>query len=306
MARIEDPQLAEGYRQARDLTRAHGTTYYWGAVFLPRAQRRDVYGLYALCRLADDIVDEPEDVTGHGLDSSGTPAERLARFERRFADDLAAGGSEIPIFAAIVDTARRLDLDPSCYDRFFGAMHLDLTRTSWASWPELRDVYMEGSAAVIGEMMLPVLRPRDHAAALGPARSLGLAFQLTNFLRDVGEDLERGRVYLPADELAAHGADPWLRRVTPEWRTFMAAQIKRNRELFCEAQSGLIHLPPTSRRCVGAALAMYSRILALIEEADYDVFSTRHRVPPLVKARVAARVVATGRAGIATPVEVTR
>lgn len=161
-ALVTDPEalLTHGYRQARDITRMHGTTYYWGTLFLPPQQRRDVYGLYALCRLADDIVDEPEEATGHGLDASLPPGERLAQFEQRFQADLAAGRSDDPLFAAIVDTARRLDLDSGCYDRFFGAMQLDLVRTSWASWPQLRDEYMEGSAAVIGEMMLPVLRPR--------------------------------------------------------------------------------------------------------------------------------------------------
>ena len=303
-ALVTDPEalLAHGYRQARDITRAHGTTYYWGTLFLPPQQRRDVYGLYALCRLADDIVDEPEKATGHGLDASLQPGERLAQFEQRFQADLAAGRSDDPLFAAIVDTARRLDLDSGCYDRFFGAMQLDLVRTSWASWPQLRDEYMEGSAAVIGEMMLPVLRPRSREAAFAPARALGLAFQLTNFLRDVGEDLERGRVYLPADELAAHGADPWLRRVTPQWRSFMAEQIARNRALFHDAEAGLPHLPASSRRCVGAALAMYSRILCLIEAADYDVFSTRHRVSAARKSAIAGAVVVTGRARTAAPV----
>ena len=173
---MTDPEalLTHGYRQARDITRMHGTTYYWGTLFLPPQQRRDVYGLYALCRLADDIVDEPEEATGHGLDASLPPGERLAQFEQRFQADLAAGRSDDPLFAAIVDTARRLDLDSGCYDRFFGAMQLDLVRTSWASWPQLRDEYMEGSAAVIGEMMLPVLRPRSgpRAGARVPADEL--------------------------------------------------------------------------------------------------------------------------------------
>jgi len=153
---------------------------------------------------------------------------------------------------------------------------------------------MEGSAAVIGELMLPVLEPQDREAAFGPSRSLGLAFQLTNFLRDVGEDLDRGRVYLPADELAAAGADPWERRVTPAWRAFMAGQLARNRELYADAQRGLPHLPPASRRCVGAALALYARILDRIEEADYDVFSGRIRVPDVEKLGVALRTLVFG------------
>jgi phytoene synthase len=152
---------------------------------------------------------------------------------------------------------------------------------------------MEGSAAVIGEMMLPVLEPYSPAARQ-PARALGNAFQLTNFLRDVGEDLDRGRVYLPQDDLARHGADPWLRRVTPEWRTFMAEQVARNRELYAAAVPGLALLPPASRRCVTTALILYSRILDRIEAADYDVFNGRHRVPGSEKLGVALRTVLLG------------
>ena len=291
-----------GPRLAQQLTREYGTTYYWGTVFLPKHRREDVYAIYALCRLADDIVDEPDgpERIDLAVPVDATPSERLAAFVARFFRAYAAGTDEHPLMCTIVEATHRLGLPRDCFDRFFAAMALDLTRSSWPSWAELRDGYMEGSAAVIGEMMLPVLEPRTPEARQ-PARALGLAFQLTNFIRDVGEDLDRGRVYLPADELAAAGADPWLRRVTPQWRTFLATQIERNRELYREAEQGLAMLPPSSARCVGAALAMYSAILGRIEQADYDVFSTRARVPGAAKAAIAARVCATGTARTAAP-----
>lgn len=273
--------LEAGYRRAARLTRAHGTTYFWGALLLPPERRRHVYAVYALCRLADDIVDEPE-ARLEGVPDLGSPRERLAAFRALFEDALASG-SEEPVLAAVVDTVRRAGIDPECFDRFFGAMALDLEVDRWPSWPALRDGYMEGSAAVIGEMMLPVLEPYSPAAE-HPARALGLAFQLTNFLRDVDEDLDRGRVYLPADELAAAGADPSLRAVTPAWREFMAGQVERNRALYREAEEGLPLLPDASRRCVGTALVLYSRILDRIEDAGYDVFSGRIRVPAPEKA----------------------
>ncbi|MBI4901166.1 MAG: phytoene/squalene synthase family protein [Actinobacteria bacterium] len=281
-----------GYRRCAALTRAYGTTYYWGALLLPKRQRRDVYAVYALCRLADDIVDEPDKVA-LSVPMDGTDAERLAAFRAHFFAALRRGTSDDPVMAAVVRSIKRRGTDPDCFERFFDAMALDLTRTSWASWEELRDGYMEGSAAVIGEMMLPVLQPYS-AAAKTPARALGNAFQLTNFLRDVGEDLDRGRVYLPQDDLARHGADPWLRRVTPEWRAFMAEQVDRNRGLYAEAVPGLDLLPPASRRCVATALVLYSRILDRIEEADYDVFSTRLRVPGWEKLAVAIRTLVAG------------
>ncbi len=156
---------------------------------------------------------------------------------------------------------------------------------------------MEGSAAVIGEMMLPVLEPTSPAA-YRPARSFGLAFQLTNFLRDVAEDLARGRVYLPTEDLRRFGVDlPELvrtRKVTPAWRALMAFEIARNRELYAIADEGLAYLPGRSNRCVGAARVLYAQILDRIEAADYDVFSHRIRVPTWRKALTAARIMITG------------
>jgi phytoene synthase len=291
--------LEAGYRRCAELTRAYGTTYYWGALLLPKRQRRDVYAVYALCRLADDIVDEPDKVD-LSVPMTGTEAERLTAFRGLFFDAIARGTSDEPVMAAVADSITRRGTDPECFHRFFDAMALDLSRTTWSTWEELRTGYMEGSAAVIGEMMLPVLEPYSPAARQ-PARALGNAFQLTNFLRDVGEDLDRGRVYLPQDDLARHGADPWLRRVTPEWRSFMKEQIARNRELYAAAVPGLALLPPASRRCVATALILYSRILDRIEAADYDVFNGRHRVPGAEKLGVALRTVLLGPPQLSFP-----
>jgi 15-cis-phytoene synthase len=284
--------LETGYRRCGELTRQYGTTYYWGARLLPPAQRRDVFTVYALCRLADDIVDEPERVD-LAVPQQGTPAERLTAFRDQFFQALAQGTSDEPVMAAIVDSIGRRGTDPECFERFFAAMAADLDRTTWETWDELREVYMEGSAAVIGEMMLPVLEPYTPEAK-GPARALGNAFQLTNFLRDVSEDLDRGRVYLPQADLRRHHADPWLREVTPQWRAMMAEQIARNRALYAEGQRGLAMLPPASRRCVGTALVLYSRILDRIERADHDVFSGRIRVPDSEKVRVLVRSLVVG------------
>ena len=142
-------------------------------------------------------------------------------------------------------------------------------------------------------MMLPVLRPTSPAAR-EPARALGLAFQLTNFLRDIGEDLDRGRVYVPQEDLRRFGADPHERRVTPQWRELMRFEIARNRRLYEEADAGLRLLPPASARCVAAARVLYSRILDRIEANDYDVFGLRARVPTWAKAATSARIATIG------------
>ncbi len=277
-----DPHVEVGYARCAAVTREHGTTYYWGARLLPREDRRHVFAVYTLARLADDIVDlagpEPGPATATALDE----------FESRFHDAVETGSSPDPVLAAVATTVRERRIPQSCFDRFFGAMRTDLTRRSYETWDDLLG-YMDGSAAVIGEMMLPVLHPTTEAQA--PARALGLAFQLTNFLRDVGEDLDRGRVYVPQEDLRRFGADPWARTATPEWQALMAFELDRNRRLYREADEGLAALPGASRRCVATARVLYARILDRIEDAGYDVFGERVRVPTPAKAALAARMV---------------
>jgi 15-cis-phytoene synthase len=345
--------LTEGYRRSAQLTWRYGTTYFWGAALLPKPQRKHVHAIYALCRLADDIVDlpngqapsrqepddllpEPDDILPEHVEmrpepveelaagnSSGTahpadydiPAEpdptlpeleptdpaqdqegavgvRLMAFAQSFRASLESRNSTDPVIAAAVDTAITCGIDPECFDRFFDAMAMDLTRTSYHTWEDLRS-YMEGSAAVIGEMMLPVLEPMSQDAK-APARSLGLAFQLTNFLRDVDEDLDRGRVYMPQEDLRLFDVDLEGRKPTPEWRAFLAYEIQRNRALYSFADTGIAMLPPRSARCVGTARVLYSQILDQIERNGYDVFSRRARVPTSRKAATAARMMVTG------------
>ena len=194
--------------------------------------------------------------------------------------------------AAVINTVITCGIDSECFERFFNAMAMDLTTTSYQTWEDLRD-YMEGSAAVIGEMMLPVLQPINMAAK-APARSLGLAFQLTNFLRDVAEDLDRGRVYMPQDDLRLFDVDLESREPTPQWRAFMAYEIQRNRALYSFADTGIAMLPPRSARCVGTARVLYAQILDQIERRGHDVFSARARVPTWRKAATAARIMVTG------------
>jgi phytoene synthase len=216
----------------------------------------------------------------------------LASFASSFRTSLVAGDSDDPVRAAVVDTVTRAAIDPECFDRFFGAMAMDLTTTSYQTWDDLLG-YMEGSAAVIGEMMLPVLEPTSTKAR-GGARALGLAFQLTNFLRDIDEDLDRGRVYVPQEDLRRYGVDIDARTVTPQWRAMMAFEIARNRGLYDVADTGIPLLPPASARCVGTARVLYARILDRIEAADYDVFAARVRVPTWRKAATAGRIMITG------------
>lgn len=279
----DERRLRAGYREAARLTWRYGTTYYWGAALLPRSQRRHVHAVYALCRLADDIVDAPAATS----DAVRLPATReaLATFRRRFAEAVEHPQQAEPVLAAVAETVRTTGIPLECFDRFFDAMAMDLAVEQYETWDDLL-AYMEGSAAVIGEMMLPILRPTSTAAT-DAARALGFAFQLTNFLRDVDEDLDRGRVYLPQADLRRFGADPARRVADEPWRRFMAFEVERNRELYRRAWAGVPLLPGASARCVATALVLYARILDLIEANGYDVFGGRLRLPTHRKAATA-------------------
>jgi phytoene synthase len=278
------PTLEESYRRCRQLNRRHGTTYYWSTFLLPAAKRPHVHALYGFCRYADDIVDDlgPARVEDRGA--------ALAGFGDRFFADLSAGRSADPVLKAVVHTAQAYAIDPDCFRRFLRSMTMDLTVDRYDSFDDLLG-YMDGSAAVIGEMMLPILEPADLAVATGPARDLGIAFQVTNFLRDVAEDLDRGRVYLPQDDIERFGASPALagRRVTAEWVELMRFEIDRSRAYYRSAEAGIGLLPALSGRCIAGAHRLYGGILDRIENAGYDVFTQRIRVPLARKLAVVGR-----------------
>ena len=276
--------LEDSYACCRQLNRRHGKTYYWATFALPRIKRHHVHALYGFCRYADDIVDDlgpvPVDVR----------EKALAGFGERFFADLEAGRSDDPVLKAVVHTVLAFRIDPECFRRFLRSMTLDLTTDRYETFEDLR-AYMDGSASVIGEMMLPILEATDPAA-LQPARDLGDAFQLTNFLRDIGEDLDRHRVYVPQEDIRRFGAAPAFERrsVTPGFVELMRFEIERNRELYRSADTGVQFLPPASARCVRAARVLYSRILDVIEANGYDVFTRRATVPAWQKAALVARL----------------
>ena len=283
--------LEESYAECRRLTKRHGTTYYWATQLLPAVSRPHVHALYGFCRHADDIVD----------DLGPAPLEQrsaaLASFTDRFFHDLDRGRSDDLVLRAVVHTVRAYSIDPDLFRRFVRSMEMDLSIDRYGTWTDLC-AYMDGSACVIGEMMLPILEPTSDTA-LPHARDLGVAFQLTNFLRDVGEDLDRGRIYLPQEDLDRFGADPIARTVTPEWRELMRFEIDRARELYRSADLGIAALPGRSAGSIRAARVLYSEILDRIERNDYDVFSSRARVPLPRKLLVATAAV---RPALARPI----
>lgn len=274
-----DAPLTAAYERCRALHRRHGHTYYLATRLLPAWKRRHVHALYGFTRYADEIVDRA---------GGQTPQERageLAVWAAKFLHGLDQGDADDPLLPAVLHTIRVFDIDVEDFRKFLASMAMDLTVTRYETYDDLLG-YMEGSAAVIGTMMLPILEPADRAAAREPARQLGLAFQLTNFVRDVAEDLERGRIYLPQRDLAEFGVTPddlreaLASRVSSnKIKSLIRYQVSRARRHYALAAPGIPLLAPTSQACMWAAYRLYGGILDEIEAQDHDVFVRRATVP---------------------------
>jgi phytoene synthase len=276
-AGISDERLRESYRYCRRLNAEHGRTYFLATRLLSPSQRPAVHALYGFARYADDILDD--------LQSDATVEERSARLEQLADRFLRGDDAEEPVLPAVLHTARTYRIPLSLFDEFLASMRMDLTVTDYPDRPALNR-YMRGSAEVIGLQMLPILGTVGPLIDAQPgAEALGRAFQLTNFLRDINEDLERNRVYLPADEMAAFGVDRALltwchdnHRTDPRVRDALAAQHEVTRAEYREAHKAIALLAPQSRPCVATAFTLYSEILDRIEDIDFAVFSERASV----------------------------
>jgi 15-cis-phytoene synthase len=277
-AGIDDPELRGSYQLCRQLAAEHGKTYYLATWLLPPAKRPHVWALYGFARWADEFVDSMTHPDPEGLLVWGKQA----------LDDLVRGQSDDPVVKATAHTVRSLDLDVELFETFLASMRMDITVKAYPTFADLRR-YTRGSAMVIGLMMLPVLGPLTTEAA-GPAEALGEAFQLTNFIRDVPEDLARGRIYLPQEDLDRYGvtrADLVRGVVTEPVRRLLAFEVDRTRALYERARPGVALVEPASRPCLRTAIDLYGGILDEVERAGYDVFRSRPAVPNRRRASVA-------------------
>lgn len=285
--------LADSYARCRDLHREHGRTYYLATRLLPAWKRRHVHALYGFTRHADEIVDRTESLPPQRR------AELLNEWSASFLAGLRGEPVDDPLLPAVLHTIAIFDLDLADFDSFLRSMAMDLTVTRYPTYDDLLE-YMEGSAAVIGTMMLPILGADDVAAAREPARQLGFAFQLTNFIRDVSEDLDRGRVYLPEADLARFGlsvADLQACKdrgsSTPEVAALIEFETARAQEHYAAAAAGITMLSPASQACMRTAYLLYGGILDEVAAARYDVFERRATVPNRRRAAVAGRALLT-------------
>ncbi|MCO7219800.1 phytoene/squalene synthase family protein [Klenkia sp. PcliD-1-E] len=269
-----NPQLAAAYARCRAIAAEHGKSYFLATRLLTPDRRQAVHALYAAARVADDIVDVGADEPGRD------PEAELLAWSEDALEAVETGHSDDPVRLALADTVRRYDIPREHLVDFLAAMTSDLDVTGYPDLAAL-DRYMWGSASVIGLQVLPVLGTAPGVAreeAAPHAIALGEAFQLTNFLRDVAEDVDRGRVYLPADMMAAHGVTREqlaARQHTPGFTALMREMVDVVRRRYDDAAPGTPMLAPESRDCVRAATDLYGGILREIEKVDYRVLDGR-------------------------------
>ena len=270
-AGILDPRLRASYAECKRLNSLHGKTYYLATLLLPKAKRPHVHALYGFARYADEIVDD--------LSSTLSIAEKsilLKSWGEGVLNDIKRGTSDDHVGRALVDTVTRFNIPIQHFEAFLHSMEMDLSITRYQSYEDLLE-YVYGSAAVIGLQMVPILGATDQSA-YEAAEKLGIAFQLANFIRDVSEDLDRGRVYLPQDELAEAGVTPAMlaaKKLTPEIRAALTFQISRVRRLQAEAAAGIKLLDSASQPCISAASELYCGIVDEIENINFEIFSHR-------------------------------
>lgn len=282
-AEIFDPRLRASYELCRQLNAEHGKTYYLATLLLPPAKRPYVHALYGFARYADEIVDD--------LASTLTESEKAEQL-RIWGDDFLAkfdsGQTNDPVCIAVLDTVRRWNIPREHFEAFLHSMTMDLTVTEYATYEDLYE-YVYGSAAVIGLQMVPILEPTSQDA-YKYATELGVAFQLANFIRDVGEDLERGRVYLPLNELEQFGvtkADLEARIATPKVKAALKFQVARVRKLEESSRTGISMLGKPSQPCIETARILYCGIVDAVEDIDYEVFTKRATVSLARRLKVA-------------------
>lgn len=286
-AGITDAALRDSYLECRRLNAKHGKTYFLATRLLPLAKRPYVHALYGFARYADEIVDD--------LSSTLTPEEKrnwLTTWSAGILKDIEKGKSSDAIGLALIDTINRWQIPHYYFEAFLHSMAMDLTITEYPTYEALSE-YVYGSAAVIGLEMVHILgvtKPELLEETLIGAKKLGIAFQLANFIRDIGEDLQRGRIYLPLDELQAFGIDKERlrsRRVDSDLKAAIAFQIHRVRELQREAEATIVNLTPQSHACIKAASELYCGIVDEVEKIDFEVFTKRAKTSTYRRLKVA-------------------
>ncbi len=260
--------LADAYETCRLLTRKEARNFYFAFLTLPAERRRAIYVAYAFCRYCDDSVDE-----------EGTTDEKLARISRlrHMLTETYDGRAGGPVFIGLADVAHRYGIPQEYFEEVLNGVESDLIKTRYADFDELR-AYCYQVASVVGLICIHIFGYQGGEVARRHAIDLGLAMQLTNICRDVREDWELGRIYLPQDEMHRYGVteeDLAAGEVTDSFAELLQFQIDRAREYFASGRLLLSHLPRRSRACPAALGFIYGGVLNKIERSGYDVFGGR-------------------------------
>jgi phytoene synthase len=265
---VSENGLRAAYDHCQEVTRREAKNFYYGFMLLPNGRRRAIYSVYAFARGADDIAD------------AGLPppeaASQLAAY-RRSLEECLAGRPASPVFEALGRTVERYRIPPRYLFELITGVETDLTRTRYETFEELMD-YCYHVASVVGLICLEIFGYEGGESARQRAADLGIALQLTNILRDIAEDGERGRIYLPLEELEWFGysqEELLAGRVTPEFLRLIAFQVDRARRYYALGRKLLPYLPRRARACVGAMAGIYSSILGDIERDPGAVFQRR-------------------------------
>ena len=277
--------LAQSYELCRRVQRSHSRTYYFSTRLFPPEVRPHVHALYAFMRYADEIVDNP------GLTNLEEQFAALQAFEEEALAAMAGEEVPNPVLRAFANTARERGIAPENVAAFMKSMKMDTRVFRYPTYEDLA-VYTYGSAAVVGLMMCRVLGVADERAE-EHAEALGVAMQLSNFLRDIGEDRRRGRVYLPLEDLARFGyaeGDLEAGVVDERFVELMRFEIERARVLYAIADEGMGYVPRGRRYPVVVARELYAAILDRVEAQGYDVYTRRAETSRVSKLGVAAVV----------------
>jgi phytoene synthase len=260
----------------KNMTRAYGTSYFISTYFFPKILRERTWVLYAFVRYPDEIVDNQEK-------DAGIAREKVLEWKNEW-QKAYNGSTEVhPVLRANAVLWKEYNIPFEYSDIFLDAMLQDTNKSRYSNYQELES-YMYGSATVVGYMMSYIIGFKD--GALPYARALGEAFQLTNFLRDIKEDLARGRIYIPQDEMAKHGvteADFESNLMSEPMKNLLLYQIKRNEDLYSEALKGIPMLNKSGRRAVRIALYLYKEILEEIKKDPERIWHERVRISKLQK-----------------------
>lgn len=284
LASVED-----SYEMCRQITAKYSKTFYLGTMLMPEEKRRSIWAIYVWCRRTDELVDGPC--------ASFTTDETLDHWEQEL-ESIFAGHPIDDLDVALIDALSQFPLDIQPFRDMIAGQRMDLYRSRYETFEEL-NLYCYRVAGTVGLMTTPVMGIDDSRRTtpwdshqkntIDPteqAIALGIANQLVNILRDVGEDARRGRIYIPLEDLALFNyteADLMNQVVDERWRELMRFQIQRARKVYTSAESGINTLSPDARFPVWAALMLYSGILNVIEQNDYDVFRKRAYVPSYKK-----------------------